>query len=220
MPLGQIFALAALVLATYLLWGTWATWPVQLFVVFVHESGHAIATILTGGEVRGMTINHWLGGETYARGGIPIITLQAGYLASALFGAAMVLAAARPKTARGTLAGLAALTAVCGLAFARPLWGLAFPFALVSAGLLAWAARDLSEQGVRWLLIYLATISSLYSLVDIREDLLHWSGDHRVTDATLLEQRTLVPAIVWGLAWAAIAIALLALAIRRAFRIR
>ncbi len=215
---GRLLALAALVLGTYLLWGTWATFPVQLFVVFVHESGHAIATLLTGGEVTGMTINRWLGGTTYARGGIPIVTLQAGYLASALFGAGMVLAAARPRTARGTLGGLAALTAVCGLAFARPLWGLAFPFALVTAGLLAWAARDGSETGVRWLLIYLAAVSSLYALVDIREDLLHWSGDGRTTDAVLLAKRTMIPAIVWGVAWAAIAIAMLGFALRRALR--
>ncbi|HVO29873.1 MAG TPA: M50 family metallopeptidase, partial [bacterium] len=127
---GRGFALAAVVLATYLLWGTWATYPVQLFVVFVHESGHAIATLLTGGEVHGMEINRWLGGATFVRGGIPFITLQAGYLASALFGAAMILAAARPATARGSLGGLAALTAVCGLAFARPILGLAFPFAV------------------------------------------------------------------------------------------
>ena len=216
--IGRLFSIGALVLLTYLLWGTWATWPVQLFVVFVHETGHAIATLLTGGEVEGMTINRWLGGQTYARGGIPLITLQAGYAASVGFGAAMVVAAARPKTARGSLAGLAVLTIVCGLAFARPVVGLALPFAMGTGLALAWIARDASEQTVRWVLIYLATVSALYSLVDIREDVLHLSGGGRVTDATLLEARTGIPAILWGLGWAVGAILLLGFALRRALR--
>ena len=220
MTVGRAFALAAVVLATYLLWGTWATYPVQLFVVFVHESGHAIVTILSGGEVEGMTINRWLGGSTYSRGGAPFFVLQAGYLASALFGAAMILAAARPKTARGSLGGLAALTAVCGLAFARPIFGLAFPFAMLAAGLIGWAAWSGSDAVVRWLLVYLATVSSLYVLVDIREDLLHWTSGGHVTDAVLLERRTMIPALLWGLGWALAALALLVVALQRAFRIR
>jgi hypothetical protein len=211
----QAFLLATLVVATYLLWGTWATWPVELLVVFVRECGHALAVVLTGGEVLGMSISHGGGGSTTARGGVPLITLQAGYAASAAFGASMVLAAARPRTARGSLGGMAAITAACALAFARPVMGMAMPFALTLAVLLAWVAHEGGDRTVQGLLVYLATVSALYVLDDIRRELVIHG---RVTDAALLAERTGVPALIWSGGWAVITVAALALALRRALR--
>jgi hypothetical protein len=64
-------------------------------------------------------------------------------------------------------------------------------------------------------LIFLAAFSCCYALYDIRDDLLHfksWSGG---TDADALARLTFIPAIVWGLAWGALSIALLLLTLRR-----
>lgn len=210
--------LAAIVLVTYLLWETPLTWPVRLFVVFVHECGHALAAILTGGEVLGIRIRDNLSGDATSRGGWPFVILSAGYLTSALFGATLVIAADKPRNARGTLMALAALTAACGLAFARPIVGLALPFALLAAAAFWFAAKQGSETQVRWLLVYLASCSAMYALIDIKEDVLHLGNDGRVTDAVLLAQRTGIPAIVWGVLWAGVAMVMMGLALRRLLR--
>lgn len=213
----QAAIIAAAAIATWLFWGTWATYPVGLFVVFVHECGHAIAAILTGGEVHGMRIDRWLNGATAARGGVALVVLQAGYLASAVFGAGMIVAASRPATARGSLGGLAALTFVCGLAFASPR-GATFWFALAAAMALAAVAAKAGEALVRGVLVYLAVVSSLYVLVDLRHDFARAASGSRVTDATLLADRTGIPAVVWVAAWALVSIALFALALQQARR--
>ena len=214
----RLAGLAAIVLVTYVLWETPFTWPVRLFVVFVHECGHALAAILTGGEVLGIRFRENLSGDAMSRGGWPFVILSAGYLTSALFGAVLVLAADKPRGARQTLMALAALTAACGLAFARPLMGLALPFALLSAAAFWFAAQKGSETQVRWLLVYLASCSAMYALIDIKEDVLHLGNDGRVTDAVLLAERTGIPAIFWGVLWATIAIALMGVTLRRLLR--
>ncbi|MBX9695693.1 MAG: M50 family metallopeptidase, partial [Cyanobacteria bacterium] len=67
--------------------------PLNQFATMIHEMGHAIACLLTGGHVEGMTIvsdgaGH--GGLTFMRGGFPFIQVQAGYLGTALFGCFLV----------------------------------------------------------------------------------------------------------------------------------
>lgn len=213
-PAWQRYALLGVIIAaTFALWGTWLTWPVQLLVVFVHECGHALAAVLTGGEVRGMTIRPDLSGQTATRGGFPFLILQAGYLASAIFGAMLVTAAAHPKSARNTLLMLAVLIAGGALAFARPLLGTTLLFAIALAAAFAVASRRAPDAAVRWGLVYLALVSALSALLDIREDLLRWNGTR--TDAVLLAERTGIPAIFWGLLWATIAVAMMLAAVRR-----
>jgi hypothetical protein len=202
---------------TFVFWDTWLTWPIQLLVVFVHECGHALAAVLTGGEVRSLEVRSNLSGQARTVGGIPFVILQAGYLASALFGAVLMVAATRPRSARNTLMVLAVLLAGCGVAFSSGAFGSTLLFAMLIATLFAWAARAAPEYVVRWGLVYIASVSALYSLLDIRQDLLHWSVSG-ASDATILAERTGIPALVWGLAWAAIAIAMMAVALRKILR--
>src|SRR5262245_46120275 len=62
-------------------------YPVRLFVTFVHESGHALAALLTGGHVGGLTVLPDGSGYTLTSGGSRLLILPAGYLGAALFGA-------------------------------------------------------------------------------------------------------------------------------------
>lgn len=213
-PWPAVGVFTAAVVATFVFWDTWLTWPIQLLVVFVHECGHALAAVLTGGEVRGLEIRSNLSGQARTVGGIPFLILQAGYLASALFGAVLMVAATRPRSARHTLLVVAVLLAGCGVAFSAGAFSPTMLFALLIATLFAWAARAAPEYVVRWGLVYIASVSALYALIDIREDLLQWSVAG-ASDATILAERTGIPALVWGLAWAAIAIAMMAVALRK-----
>ncbi|MEQ9673608.1 MAG: M50 family metallopeptidase, partial [Roseovarius indicus] len=63
-----------------LLWQTPVVMPLKLLVVFLHELSHAVATVLTGGSVVGMSLDPMQGGSVTARGGWRFVILSAGYL--------------------------------------------------------------------------------------------------------------------------------------------
>jgi len=61
-------------------------YPIRLFVTFLHEFGHAIGAVLTGGWVEEVQINHDGSGWTRTANGNRPITIMGGYLGSAIFG--------------------------------------------------------------------------------------------------------------------------------------
>ena len=77
-------------------------WPVRLFVTFVHEAGHSLAALITGGEVIEFEVSPNGSGRAKTAGGDPALILPAGYLGAALFGAALFFLTSRyPKWTRG-----------------------------------------------------------------------------------------------------------------------
>lgn len=85
-----IFILVACVI--YLLckhvipFGYLVLYPIKLFVTYLHESGHALFAVLTGGKVSGIQINANGSGYALVAGGVMPIVLAGGYIGSALFG--------------------------------------------------------------------------------------------------------------------------------------
>ncbi len=61
-------------------------YPIRLLVTFLHELGHALGAIFTGGEVLNLQVSEDGSGYTTTRGGIRSVVLMGGYLGSALLG--------------------------------------------------------------------------------------------------------------------------------------
>ncbi len=61
-------------------------YPVTLLVTFLHEFGHALGAILTGGSVQALQINSDGSGYTVTAGGWKAIILMGGYVGSAILG--------------------------------------------------------------------------------------------------------------------------------------
>jgi len=70
-----------------------------MLVTFLHEFGHAIGALITGGSVDLIQINKDGSGYTQSRGGSLSIILMGGYLGSAIFGNLLFLIGARFKKA-------------------------------------------------------------------------------------------------------------------------
>ena len=100
--------LALLLLVIFALWSTPLATPLKILVVFFHELAHAIATVLTGGEVVQLSISADQGGFVLSRGGGRFLVLTAGYLGSLFIGVLLLLLALRTRFDR-------AVTAVCGV---------------------------------------------------------------------------------------------------------
>src|SRR6202048_1340203 len=66
-----------------------ATYPFRIFVTFIHEGGHAIAALVTGNSVQGLSVAMNASGETYTTQGgrfSQMLVASAGYLGSLTFG--------------------------------------------------------------------------------------------------------------------------------------
>ncbi|MCA9911766.1 MAG: M50 family metallopeptidase [Anaerolineae bacterium] len=81
---------ALAMIVVYILWNIpaldWLLYPLHLFTTFIHEAGHSLAAIITGGRVEEFVVSLDSSGYARTAGGIRAIVIPAGYLGSAVFG--------------------------------------------------------------------------------------------------------------------------------------
>jgi hypothetical protein len=81
-----LIILGMMLFCYYLLSGTIFMYPVKILVAFLHELGHALCALLTGGTVHSLQVNPDGSGVTTTSGGSHSIILIGGYLGSCIFG--------------------------------------------------------------------------------------------------------------------------------------
>jgi len=209
-------ALAVSFVAGILFWNAWPLWPFRLLVVLMHESGHAAATLLVGGQVDRIQVAANEGGVTLSRY-VPslwrqVVVASAGYVGSTVSGCVLLWLSARSRQGRWPLIALAFWTALVALLWVRDGFTLLFVGgATLVLGLAARFGPPLLRRG---LLVFLGTFSVSYALYDIEDDLLHFTS-RGASDAQALAQATYIPALVWGLGWGILSLALVALTLRQ-----
>jgi len=202
--------------AVYLLWDTALLFPLKVFTVFLHELSHGLAAIATGGSIERIELSADQGGVCWTRGGSRFVVTSAGYLGSLLFGALFVVIGgrARPGLQRAVvgLAGLVVLAAT--FLWIRTAFGVLFGLLTAAAllGTAAWLSAGVSVLVLR----LLGVTSGLYAIWDIGSDLIVRSVPS--SDAEALAVMTGIPGVVWGVAWGAVAVVVMARAVRSAVR--
>ena len=209
----RLVVLGILVLAGLWFWS--APWlaPLRLLVVLVHETGHALATLVFGGKVERIIVGADESGQCLSSlpaGWLPQIAVySAGYVGSAISGALQLVLAFRFRLHRPVLYAMGVWVTAMGVIYAGNAFTLAY--CLGMGAVLLVLARLLPAGAVRALVTVLAVFTGLYALFDLRDDL--WSpGGSRPSDAVLLAAQTHVPAFLWALLWSAASVAVLALA--------
>jgi hypothetical protein len=96
---------------------TFLTYPFRLFVTMIHELGHGLAAILTGGDFLRFEVTQYGAGRAYTAGGSRFAIIQSGYLGTALFGAALLLLTHRTRQLGRIAMGLGVLLAVLTLLY-------------------------------------------------------------------------------------------------------
>lgn len=202
--------LAAFVALGLFFWDAALLLPVKLLVVMGHESGHALATLLVGGEVKRVILSADQSGACLSAlppGAWPsIVVYSAGYVGSAVAGAVLLILCFRLRLARTVLGAYAVWLAVMAFLFAGNAFTIAF--CLGMAAVLAAGARWLPLLAVRLLVLFLAVFTGLYALFDLRDDLWN-SGMRAQSDAALLAAGTLLPAFAWAGLWTLLSLAIL-----------
>ncbi|MDV6234056.1 M50 family metallopeptidase [Leptospira ellisii] len=154
------------------------------FIVFVHELGHAIAALLTGGSVHTIELHGNESGETIAipnsGSGSFIFVVSAGYLGSCLIGGFLLNRGFSGKMIRPTLISFGAILLLMTVSYSKPgnlaqytgiLWGLGF----VLLGFLNLRINP-------FVLVFVGTSITLYGLYD----LLDFTGNIVHTDAGIM----------------------------------
>ena len=202
--------------ASLFLWEHWIIYPFKLLVVLMHETGHALAALLTGGSVEGIEVNGRQGGLTATRGGIQFIILTAGYLGSSLIGALIISLSARKPWQNYLAEGFAVLIFLELLFWVRD-W-----FTAVLAGCTTIVLIVISRvhKGLKILIMQvIGTMCCLYAIYDIKSDILSgqswYSSGGQASDAQALADLTLIPSIVWGGLWILIAVVIFVLTVKR-----
>ena len=189
-------------------WARFLLYPFKLFTTWVHESGHALMTVLVGGRVTSITIEPDTSGLTQSL--VPVgraargLVASSGYLGAAVVGCLLMAATRVEKRAHVILLSLGACMLLTLVLWMRNLFGI-----LV---VLAWgvALIALARQGIgnapRFLLSLLAIQVALNSVYDIRVLFLI---DRGASDAATMERLFLLPSWMWATAWMATSMAML-----------
>lgn len=235
-PQVKLLLLAALI--TVVLWflpyAEYLVYPIRLFVTFIHEGGHVLASLVTGGSVQSLTVapdgsgmvqsltNSWLS---------VIITSSAGYLGAVAYGTLLLVLIRRAYSARIVLAASAAfiglMTVIFGLL--APLWNLfsvevsggSVLFTIISGtaltlGLLA-IAKYASAWWANFTLAFLAVQCILNAVSDLKTLFVlnaPFAGSHIHSDAANMAAATGMPAVFWVILWIGISILLISIGLR------
>lgn len=186
-------------------------YPFRLFVVFLHEAGHGVAAVLTGGSVVSIAISPDEGGVCVTRGGIPLVVLNAGYLGSLLFGALFLLLGARRRNAAPVVGAIGAFTTLAALLYLRSWFGLGYT--LLSGLALLLVALRLQPAASEWLLAAIGSMSMLYAVADIASDVIFRHPGN--SDAAALARLTGIPALLWGCLWIGLSLGVMVAVVRR-----
>ena len=207
-----------LVLATLLTLALWfipfaglVTYPIRLFVTYIHEIGHALAALVTFGGVNRVALD-WSGsGVTFTQGGLGLLISSAGYLTTTLYGSALLLFLRRQRNAKvaaiGTGALLLLITALFGGNIVAWLAGLVFGGGCLLLGLKG------QPKLVHFCMSFLAVQCLLNAFYDLRTVLYLAAFDPAFpTDARNMSQATggFLPPVVWAAGWALISTAVVA----------
>lgn len=187
------------------------TYPIRLFVTFIHEIGHALAALATFGGVNRVGLD-WSGsGVTFTQGGLGVLISTAGYITTTLYGSGLLLFLRKARNARAAAAGTGGLLLVMTVLFGGNIvaWlaGLVFGIGCLLIGLKA------SRGFAHFFMSFLAVQCILNAFYDLRALLYLSAFDPALpTDAVNMSQATggVLHPIIWALIWALLSVVVVA----------
>lgn len=190
-----------LVCAAFSFWDSSVLQPIKLMVVLLHEMSHGLMALATGGSVEDIVITPNEGGACETAGGNVFLIVSSGYLGSMFFGG-LILSASRSR-ARSTMvyALIAFLLFAASFTVVQDGYSRRFALSVAAAAILVGAFAP--GFITCFILRAVGTVSSLYAIVDIYNDILSRTAQTgRVqSDAAALAEITGISAVAIGLGW-------------------
>ena len=208
----------------------YVVYPLRLFATFIHEGGHALATILTGNSVQSLTVSPDGSGEVYSLGSgllSGLLISSAGYLGTTVFGAGLLAWIRYGFSSRIALyvsAGfVAVMTVIFG--FLAPVWNLfatstvgGLFFTIISGAFLAAAlaaiAKFASLKWANFALAFVAVQCLLNAVFDLLNVFFISATTTMHSDAANMATATGIPGFVWVLIWMVVSIVMISIGLR------
>ena len=210
------FILVILIVAlSFFLWDTFLVFPIKLFVVFLHESSHALTILLTGGSISEISLGFDLGGKITAEGGNDILIASSGYLGSLFFGLLIYLVAEMQKIRRYVYFSLALLFLIILLISAPTLEFILI--GLITIGLLVVFGFFVRIRLVKIFVKAISLVSAIYVLIDVKEDML---AQDFSSDAQIMAALIGVNQLIVSLIWLVISVVLIGIVMKLSFKTR
>ena len=182
------------------LWDSAVIFPIKILTVFFHETSHAIAAVLTGGEVHEMVVNAMQGGHVISSGGSRFWGPTSGYLGSLGWGALIYLSASLTRYDREIMGLLGLIILVVTITFMSPFKSLfGFSFSIVTGCLMLVFAKKLPAQVNDFSLRLTGLACMYYVPMDIYSDTI--ARSHLKSDAYNLAQYLGGSTQMWGYIW-------------------
>lgn len=194
----------------------WALLPLVYFNTHVHEFGHALAAVLTGGSVSHILVFADGSGVAHIGGGFGLAVASAGYVGSTLAGCAMVVAARDPARAGRALMVAFGLLLASMVLFVRG-DGVGLASGVLWLAALWLGARGLKGERAQFAAQFLGVqlaFTSFQSFAALFYVAARLDGH---SDAKIAEQMTGIPDVFWAGLWALVALGLVGASMRRAW---
>lgn len=206
--------LASLLMATLPIVGL-INYPFRLLLTIVHELGHGLAALLTGGRFIHFVVHPDGSGLATTAGGWRFVVIPAGYLGVALFGAALIFLGRNHRWSRIAMAVIGGVMLLLSLRFGLPAV-FSSPFSgmlttisgLIFGMLFLWTAIKAPPGWIIFLVHLVAIQAALTGFSDLMT-LIGLSTrffDAPATDAQSMARLTFLPAVVWAGLWAIMAL--------------
>ncbi len=206
-----LIAVAVLVVLGNVPYGNYALYPLSLFGTWVHECCHALAALAAGGRVDHIELFPDTSGLAWTATGSRLdraFVASAGYVGTALGGAALLAFRRRPLAGRIGLSLLGTLMLLTVVFWVRNGFGLV-AVGILGAGLLA-AGLRLPTAGAGWLYTLLAAATSLNAITSVQAlfGRVHLVNGQPAgsTDARSVGELLLLPWWVWATGWLVLAL--------------
>ncbi len=178
--------------------------PLDLFTTFLHEMGHVIACLLTGGTVESMTIlpGKELAGWTNCSGGDTFIIGQAGYLGATFFCCVLILVSRFWKMSNVILLLIGFFIGYCAPKLMTDHTGVIISLFLTAAFVIF--AFQSSARDARLIVLFVALNVAFNSLMDVKQltEASIGIADAVSNDATAVAAVSPMSAKFWSSLWA------------------
>lgn len=197
---------ACYIVAIAILWHvpilSWIIYPFKLLTVGFHEMSHAFAGVLTCAHIESVELDPDEGGATRMSGGVPVITLPAGYLGSSFIGACLITCGFNINASKVASLVLAVFF-IFTLWWARRnllTWALVFGMSALIVAF--WFIKG--GVALRFLVLFIGVMSCMYVLWDVIDDTI--ARKVNSSDASAFAHVCgCCPSQVWGVLWLIIA---------------
>jgi hypothetical protein len=200
-------------------WLSGLVYPFRLLTTLVHELSHGLAALLTGGAFIRFVVSPNGAGLAYTAGGWRWVIIPAGYVGAALFGAVLVLLGRSHRWSRLALGIIGATMALLSLRYGAPsiisgdfLNGILTTVSgVIFGGFFLWVALKASPGWIIFLLYLVAIQAGLTAFSDLTSvmglSLRFFTAP--ANDAQSMAELTYIPAIIWAVLWALLAVILI-----------